>query len=260
MSFEVQSLAFAYAHQPVLQGVSLALPAGHFYGILGPNGCGKTTLLDLLAGHRQPAAGAIRYRGRDLGGYARRALAAEIALVPQDFYINFPFTAQEIVMMGRYPFIPRFAAPSAEDHQRVRDAMKVTGTWPLRRAFVTELSGGERQRVVFARALAQDTRVLLLDEATSNLDIGHCLELLTLTAGAVRTAGKTVIAVFQDINLAAAFCDRLVFIKAGAVVAHGETAEVLRAEVLREIFGVSARVSYNSYCDAQQVVFRKSAE
>ncbi len=180
MSFEVQSLAFAYAHQPVLQGVSLALPAGHFYGILGPNGCGKTTLLDLLAGHRQPTTGAIRYRGRDLGGYARRALA-------------------------------------------------------------------------------QDTRVLLLDEATSNLDIGHCLELLALTAQAVRTAGKTVIAVFQDINLAAAFCDRLVFIKAGAVVAHGETAEVLRAEVLREIFGVSARVSYNSYCDAQQVVFRKSA-
>jgi iron complex transport system ATP-binding protein len=259
MSFEVTSLAFAYAHRPVLQGVSLSLPAGHFYGILGPNGCGKTTLLDLLAGHRRPAAGAIRYRGRDLGGYARRALAAEIALVPQDFYINFPFTAQEIVMMGRYPFIPRFAAPSAEDHQRVRAIMEVTGTWPLRRAFVTELSGGERQRVVFARALAQDTRVLLLDEATSNLDIGHCLDLLTLTAAAVRSAGKTVIAVFQNVNQAAAFCDRLVFMKAGGVVAHGATGEVLRAETLGEVFGVSAKVSFDAFTGAHQVAFRKSA-
>jgi iron complex transport system ATP-binding protein len=259
MSFEVDSVDFAYAHRPVLQGVSLSLAAGHFYGVLGPNGCGKTTLLDLLAGHRRPAAGAIRYRQKALGGYSRRALAAEIALVPQDFYINFPFTAQEIVMMGRYPFIPRFAAPSAGDHQRVREIMAATGIWPLRGALVTELSGGERQRVVFARALAQDTRVLLLDEATSNLDIGHCLDLLTLTAGAVRTAGKTVIAVFQNVNQAAAFCDRLVFMKAGGVVAHGATGEVLRAETLGEVFGVSAEVSYNTFAGAHQVAFRKSA-
>lgn len=257
MSFEIDALAFAYDQRTVLKAVSLSLPAGHFYGILGPNGCGKTTLLDLLAGHRRPAAGRIRYRGSDLGRYSRRELAAEIALVPQDFYINFPFTAREIVMMGRYPFIPRFAAPSAADHQRVREIMDITGTWPLRNALVTELSGGERQRVVFARALAQDTRVLMLDEATSNLDIGHSLELLALTARSVGTTEKTVIAVFQDINLAAAFCDRLVVMKAGTVAACGETAEVLQADLLQAIFGVRARVSHNAYADAPQVVFRR---
>ena len=253
--FEIEDLHFGYPHHPVLEGLSLTLPAGRFYGLLGPNGCGKTTLIDLLTGLRRPRRGRIVFKGRELASYPRRVLAREIALVPQNFYVNFPFAVQDVVMMGRYPHLRRFAPPGAEDLRLAAKAMAATDTARLARQPVTALSGGERQRVIFARALAQDAGVLMLDEATASLDIRHTLDLLRLTRQRVQTRQQTVIAVFQDINLAAMYCDELLFVKDGGIAVQGPTAEVMRTDTLQSIYGVEAHIRPHSAYGLPQVDF-----
>ena len=256
MAFQLHNVSFAYAQKKVVEGVSIAFEPGRFHGIIGPNGCGKTTVLDLLTRHKQTGGGRIEYRGKGLNHYNRKQLAKEIALVPQNFYINFPYTVRDIVMMGRYPHISRFRTPSAEDHRIVDDIMRRTEVIQFKRQFITELSGGERQRVIFARALAQDTPVLLLDEATSNLDINHTLGLLKLAAQGVKEKDKTVIAVLQDINLAGLYCDQIIFMKSGRVVAHGPVPDVLNPETIHMVFNVEARITHNDFSGAPQVVFK----
>ena len=257
MPFELDNITFYYTDKKVIDDFSINLAPAKFYGIIGPNGSGKTTILDLLAGHRQPTNGELRYRGKALSSYSKLELSKEIALVPQNFYINFPFTVKEIVMMGRYPHIARFAAPSVDDWKIVREVMDKSEIVEFADRYVTELSGGERQRVVFARALAQDTPVLILDEATSNLDISYSLSLLNLAAGGVQSDAKTVIAVLQDINLAAAYCDYLIFMSKGQIVNHGPAREILNPEIVDSVFNVEAKVYFDNYSDSLQVVFRK---
>lgn len=260
MGFQVDGIAFAYGDRKVLDGVSLTLEPGAFYGVLGPNGCGKSTLIDLLMGFHRPAAGGIRYKGAPLAGGRRRDLAREMALVPQNFYINFPFTAGEVVMMGRYPHMPRFSPPSARDREMVAEIMARTDTLPLRHRYMTELSGGERQRVIFARALVQDTPVLMLDEATSNLDIHHTLALMEIVAEEVRRRRRLAVAVIQDINLAAAYCDHLILIKDGAIVDTGKTDAVITRENLRKVFNVTAHIYPDPYTRNIRVSFGKVKE
>ena len=257
MTFEIENITFNYPDKKVLEGLSLSIDRGKFYGFIGPNGCGKSTFLDLLAKHRRPASGCIRLNGRDLSDFSKRELSSHVALVPQNFYINFPFTAKEVVMMGRYPHIPRFSRPSAEDVRVVAETMEKTETDEFTDRYITELSGGERQRVVIARAIAQDTPYLFLDEATSNLDINHSLALLNIAKQGTERGDKTVIAVMQDINLAALFCDELVFIDQGRVVGSGRVGDILTPQTLRSVFNVDAKVYFESYTDANQVVFRR---
>jgi iron complex transport system ATP-binding protein len=257
MSFELQGVGFSFDGKKVIDGVSLALAPGRFYGVIGPNGCGKTTMVDLLCRFRAPQQGRIEYNGKRLSAFSKRQLAREISLVPQNFYINFPFRVRDVVMMGRYPYIPRFGRPSGRDAGIVADVMAAADVAGMAERLVTELSGGERQRVVFARALAQDTPVLILDEATSNLDVGHAIRLLGLAARRVQQESKTVLAVFQDINQAAAYCDHLVFMCRGKVAAHGDTRDVLNPDTVRAVFGVEARVTHDDYSNSLHVVYKR---
>jgi iron complex transport system ATP-binding protein len=255
--FRIADLRFRYPDRDVIEGLSLTLAGGRFYGLLGPNGCGKTTLLDLLMRLQRPDGGQVHFRGRDLKAYRRSELARAMALVPQNFYINFPFTVRQVVMMGRYPHLPRFATPGPDDRARVDAVLETADIAALADQQVTTLSGGERQRVIIARALVQDTDVILLDEATSNLDIRHALHLLNLFREQVDHQQRTLIAVFQDINLAAMYCDALLFMQNGRVVVHGATTQVLTPETLHGIYGVRARVMYPAESNAPQVVFRR---
>jgi iron complex transport system ATP-binding protein len=255
--YAVSGLEFAYGPLQVLRGLSLSILPGRFYGIVGPNGCGKTTLLDLMAGSRRPRAGRLLFQGKDLETYAGNQLARHVAMVPQEFVTNFPFTVLETVLMGRHPHIPRFAAPTATDLALVEKAMEQMELGDLREKLVTELSGGEKQRVVLARALAQDTPTLLMDEPTSNLDVNHSLAALGVMDGLVRQEGRTVVAVMHDLNLAAAFCDHLIFMRDGRIHGAGPTGEVLDSRNLREVFGVRARVKWDDFAGSRVVVFKK---
>lgn len=251
----MENICFSYDTRTIFSGLSLEMESGCFHGVLGPNGSGKTTLLDLITGHLQPERGNILLDGKSLGDLDPGELAKKCALVPQDFSVNFPFTVDQVVMMGRYPHLGRFSAPGAKDRALVDRAMAATGISDFSLRHVTELSGGERQRVVFARALAQDPACLILDEATSNLDIRHTLALMALAGDRVKNNGLTVISVMQDINLAARFCRFLLFLKNGRAAAHGPVDEVLTESVIKEVFEVPSRVYYDDTINRRQVMF-----
>ena len=255
MGYALNDICFSYENHAIFFFFFLEMETGGFHGVLGPNGSGKTTLLDLITGHLKPENGNVLLDGRELDDLDAGELAKKCALVPQDFRVNFPFTVGQVVMMGRYPHLGRFSAPDATDRELVDQAMVATGISDFSLRHITELSGGERQRVVFARALAQDAPCLILDEATSNLDIRYTLALMTLAADRVKTNGLTVISVMQDINLAARFCQSLLFLKNGRAAAHGPVDEVLTESMIKEVFQVSSRVYYDETIKCRQVVF-----
>lgn len=253
--FTLERVSAAYGRQVVLHELELELEAGLCHGLLGPNGSGKSTLLDLLTGNRRPLSGRVCLRGRELGSYPKRELAREIALVPQEFLVDFEFTVLEIVMMGRHPHIPRFAAPGPADLELVEAVMAEMGVSELRERSLCELSGGEKQRVVAARALVQETPVLILDEATANLDIRHTIDIMRVVQGRVRERGHTVIAAIHDLNLAAAYCDRVILLDRGRVAAYGPAAEVITAANLARVYGVEAEIGCNAFSQARQIAF-----
>jgi iron complex transport system ATP-binding protein len=235
-----QNISFAYDGRPVLNGVSLAVEAGEFAGLIGANGSGKTTLLRILLGLLQ-ASGEVWLCGDPLGSLDRREIAKRATMVPQDTRIDFAFTAREIVAMGRTPYLGRFTPERAIDRDAIARAMRETGTEELAERPVTEISGGERQRVHLARALAQETRVILLDEPTANLDLAHQYEALELVCEFTRSGGAALAAI-HDLSLAARFCDRLLLLSEGKIVAAGLPAEVITESNLSRHFALRARV------------------
>jgi len=253
--FCVQSLSFAYAGKPVLSGIDFQLEKGCLYGVVGPNGSGKTTLLDLLAGIRQPQQGSIRFLDRPVGDWPRRELAKRLALVPQEFSVNFDFTVHELVLMGRHPHIPRFADPTARDLEIVTRAMREMEVESFADRYITELSGGEKQRVIVARALAQDTDTLLLDEATASLDVQHAIKILSTVRKRAVEQKRTVIAAIHDLNFAAAFCDSLLLLAHGRLDAFGPPEQVLTGETIGRVFNLAARPYVDSLSGAYQIAY-----
>lgn len=235
---KTKKLGIYYDEHHALQEINLNFAKGIFYGILGPNGSGKTTLINALCGVIKPSYGSVIWQGRDVNRCPRAEIARSFAVVPQDNPINFPFTAQEIVMMGRKPHLGRLSRLRDEDLNIVYQCMKQCGVLELAEKPITNLSGGERQRVVLARALAQTPQILFLDEATSHLDINYKLELLNLISCMNREQGLTVIAVMHDLNLAGMFCDYFVYMNQGQVFCEGPAEQVFNAEVIGEVFKV----------------------
>jgi ABC-type cobalamin/Fe3+-siderophores transport systems, ATPase components len=159
--------------------------------------------------------------------------------------------------MGRHPYIPRFASPSTEDLKILDEIMEKMEIDKFKDKYITELSGGEKQRVVFARALAQDTPVLALDEGTSNMDIQYTLNILDIVADRVRLEKRTVIAALHNLNLAAAYCDRLIFMKSGRIVSEGNIDDVLNEQNVKDVFKVESRIYFDRYSNSKQVVFKR---
>lgn len=254
--FQIDSVSFRYGTEPVLEKISLDLLPGKFYGIVGPNGCGKTTFLDLLIGCKDPYRGSIRYKDEELHKQPKKYLATQLALVPQEYDTGFGFTVEEIVLMGRHPHIKKFALPNKNDWEKVDQSIRDIGIEELRHRYTNTLSGGQKQRAIVARALAQDTPVLLFDEATSSLDIQYTIQIFNLARSLVRAQKKTVIAVIHNLNLAAAYCDDLIFMKDGNIHSHGPTAEILTDQVIDDIFGVEAQVIRDSSSQIPQIHFK----
>ena len=239
---DVNNLTAGYNGVVILRGVSLDMAERDFVGIIGPNGCGKTTLLRAMSRALPPVSGEVLLDGRNVYAIPSREFARRVAVVPQDSLITFDFTVLEIALMGRSPRLGRFAVEGAKDVQIALDALDLTGTADLKDRPIGELSGGERQRVMLARALAQEPDVLLLDEPTSHLDISYQFEVMDLVKSLNRKHGLTVLAVLHDLNLASQYCDRLVMIGGGQVQAAGSPEEVITPDGIRRVYGAEVWV------------------
>lgn len=251
MSLTAHSVSYAYPArrgaraEPALHDVSIEVPRGALVGLLGPNGCGKTTLLGLLSGVLASTAGKVSLDGRPLSSMSRRDIARRIAVVPQETHPAFEFSVMEMVLMGRHPHLGLMQLEGPEDFAAARDALAATGTAHLANRRFTELSGGERQRVAIASALAQSPDVLLLDEPTASLDLGYQLDVAALLVRLNRERGVTMVVATHDLNFAASICDSLILLREGRVLARGPAGDILTPATVRELYGVDADVTFH---------------
>lgn len=220
----------------VVRGVSLAVARGSLCAVIGSNGCGKSTLIRLMAGILRPSSGQILLGGAELRGLPAREVARRIAYVPQSSAMAFPFTVMEVVLTGRAPHTPRFRFESQRDIETARDALATVDALHLAGRPVTELSGGERQVVALARALAQQPACLLLDEPSAALDLKHRAALIRTLARLRDERGLTAVVVTHDLNLVDPVFDSVFALRAGVVAASGKPAEVLERDTLAAVY------------------------
>lgn len=251
---EIHDLVCGYGEVPVLHCISLNVAAGEMVAIIGPNGCGKTTLLRAASGVLLPWSGRVWVDGVDVHRISPRERAKRIAFVGQNVALDFAFDVREVVLMGRSPHIRRFGWESHHDVQVAEAAMAMCDILPLADRPITELSDGERQRAFIAMALAQEPRLLLLDEPTSHLDINHQVGILDIVRGLNQRTGLTVVMVSHDLNLAAEYCDRLFLLRGGRLLTSGTPAEVLTEANINAAYGATVRVQPNPVSGRPHIV------
>ena len=242
--FRLSDVGVRYGHVDVLRNVTFTLHAGEFIAIAGPNGAGKSTLLSLLAGLAAPSNGRCLFRDREAHQWRRRDFARRVAVVMQTEPAAFPFTTEDVVSMGRMPHRSGMYE-TEEDHAAVESALAATDTLAFRSREFRTLSGGEKQRALLASALAQSPEVLLLDEPANHLDLHHQVALYELLRDLSRR-GLLVAAVTHELNLAAAYADRLLILDHGNIRADGVPAHVLRAELISEVFQVHIELHHRA--------------
>jgi len=260
MFLTADSLSYTYPRRSgsesvcALREVSVAVPRGSLTGLIGPNGCGKTTLLKLLAGVLTPERGTVALDGRSLSSLSHKQIARRIAVVPQETHPAFDYTVLELTLMGRHPHLGPFELEGPSDLALARQALDATGTAHLADRSYMTLSGGEKQRVVIASALTQSPEVLLLDEPTASLDLGYQLDVAALLHRLNRERSVTMVMATHDLNLAASLCDSLVLMRGGRVLASGSTADVLTSTMVRQLYDVEADVRLNDLAGHLTVV------
>ncbi len=243
MSIKADNIIWKIGGKTVLDGVSFEAPAGKMLGLLGPNGSGKTSLLRLLAGLKKPNSGRITLEGRDLDKMPRRAIARRVAFVEQHSTTNANLQVIDVVKLGRFPHRSMFSGWTSADDESVESALERAGMKEKRNDRWQSLSGGEKQRTHIARALAQAPKELILDEPTNHLDIQHQISLMRLVSGLPVTS----IIALHDLNHAAMFCDQLIIMQQGRIVASGTPETVLTEDLLRDVFSVEARVEISPH-------------
>ena len=248
-----EHISAGYNGEFILKDINLDIREQCFYGIIGPNGTGKTTLLRLLTGIKKPDQGKVLLQGKDIGLWRKKDVAKTMAVVPQSSFIPPMFSVAEVVAMGRYPYKNFAVSGTDTDRKAVASAIEKTGIANLKHKLMHELSGGQRQEVIIARALAQKPRILVLDEPTSNLDIGHQIELLTLTRSLVKHDQMTAVMVIHDLNLAARFCDELILLNDQKILSWGAARQVLTPENLQKAYGIYAVVHENRLTHSPEI-------
>ncbi len=253
-AIRMNRVTFSYNNGAVLRDVDLSIGRGEMVGLIGPNGAGKTTLIRLVSGILAARRGDVSLQGVDTRRMKRSVIAREVAVVPQQLSVPPAYTVEEVVLLGRTPFMKPWRDLSATDRDVVQRTMDAVGICHLALRAFSSLSGGERQKAVLAMALAQETEVLLLDEPTAHLDISHQVEMLELLAGMNARTHLTVVAAMHDLNLASAYFRRLVLLKAGAVVADGPPDAVLTAATIGSAYSVPVQVQPHPVSGVPQVI------
>ncbi|AGL15074.1 ABC transporter ATP-binding protein [Actinoplanes sp. N902-109] len=242
MGLAARDITVGYDKKTISEHLSLEVLPGRFTAIIGPNACGKSTLLRALSRLLKPAAGEVLLDGRDIHSRPAKEVARRLGLLPQSSVAPDGITVAELVARGRFPHQKLIRQWSPADEEAVVTAMAATGVSELSGDLVDTLSGGQRQRVWVAMVLAQQTPIVLLDEPTTFLDIAHQIELLELCVRLNREQGTTMVAVLHDLNQAARYADHLVVMRAGAIVAQGKPAEVMTADLIGSVFGLGCRI------------------
>lgn len=248
-----QDITIGYEKRTISEGLSVAIPDRSFTAIVGPNACGKSTLLRGLSRLLKPTRGRVILDGADIHSYRTKEAAARIGLLPQTSLAPDGITVADLVARGRYPYQKLLRQWTPDDERAVAEAMAATGVTELSGRLVDELSGGQRQRVWVAMALAQETGIVLLDEPTTFLDVSHQIELLELFTD-LNGQGRTLVAVLHDLNHAARYATHLVAMSEGAVVAEGPPAEIMTAELVERVFGLRCVVVPDPVAGTPQVV------
>lgn len=255
----VKKLTAGYFSRDVLNGIDLEFPSGSMTAILGPNGCGKTTLVSSVSGILEPKEGTVEVEGKDVRGYRPRDLAGIMAVLPQKVEPAFGLSVKSMVMMGRYAHGSGFFGYDSDDVEICCSAMETVGISHLEHRSVSELSGGEFQRVLMARTIAQQARIMVLDEAASEIDVAGKIELFDLLRR-MNSAGTTIICVIHDLNLAALYFDRLVFLNNGSVVLDGTPRDVINRENISNVYKTSVAVVEHPELGIPQVLFSPGAD
>jgi len=242
VTLTIDGINCSYGSVDVLKDVGFAVESGQFLGVLGPNGSGKTTLLKSISRVLKPQKGTIFIGDENIYKMKTVDVAKQMAVVPQSTPVSFDFTALEVVLMGRNPHMARFKMEGKKDLDIAKNSMQLTRTWEFADRPVNELSGGESQRVIIARALTQEPQILLLDEPTTHLDISNQLEIMDLIKHLCETKKLLIVAVFHDFNLAARYCDSIILLNDGKIVAIGKMNDTLTSENVKKVFNVDTIV------------------
>lgn len=251
---KIEKLSISYGNKEILKDINITINEGEFVGIIGPNGTGKSTLIKAITDIIDISKGKITINGMDNRKISRRDRAKIIAVVPQEYSIDFNFNAFDIVMMGRNPHMYNKKGMENNNFEIVQEAMLMTNTWKLKDSIYNELSGGEKQRVIIARAIAQQTKVILLDEPTSHLDIHHQLEIMELIRMLNVKKNITIIAVLHDLNLAARFSHRLILLNDSKVMVDGTPEEVIDKKYLSKVYKMEMIIRENKVISAMEIV------
>lgn len=248
------ALGYAYNATPVLKNIHLEMHPGEMVGIIGPNGAGKSTLIKLLAGILPLQKGQVYINDDKLSAINRKRLARLLSYVPQSVDLYFDFTAEQVISMGRYPFLKGLGFLDEGARPAIEHALDITDLKTMRyRSFLT-LSGGEKQRTIIASALAQQTNILLLDEPTSSLDLKHQQQIYRILQRLSREENKLVVLVTHDINLSAQFCDRLILLDKGKIIADGRPEKVLKFQLIQQVYGVKVYIDVNPFTDTLYIL------
>jgi iron complex transport system ATP-binding protein len=252
-AFSVRKLNYAFDGRSVLDDLSFQIPAGSFFILIGPNGSGKTTLLKLLMGLLPSPHGCIQLLARSLQDYTSRQLAQRLAYVSQNVGVEFPFSALQVVLMGRAPHLGMLGFEGKSDHDLARHAMEMTGVTSLAQRRLDQLSGGEQQRVFIARAICQQPQIILLDEPTAALDLAHQVRVMDLMDTLRTRNGVTVVMVSHDLNLAAMYADQLLLLSRGRLARLGTPRQVLDYDLLEQVYGCPVLVDRSPLGDYPRV-------
>lgn len=242
---QVNNLCGGYDKQDILHDISCDIAKGEFVGILGPNGSGKSTLLRLLSRALTPSSGKVYFEQQELQTIRLKELYKKIAFVPQETLVNFAYTVEEIVLMGRLPHLGRLQIETVSDYKIVEESLLLTDSLHLKDKRIDQISAGERQRVIISRALAQKPSLIFLDEPTSHLDIGHQKQTLDLLLKLNKENNLTIIMVMHDLNMSAEYCHKTILLNEGKIVVQGLSTEVIKKEYIETVYKTEVAIDSN---------------